>query len=122
MHLACAFYGLICSAETDFLNTHRHALICQVAEEYHRCGGPAINVAAYARSIKLACGLMGLAWMMDAPAIIAASLPDYCTVKSRFEPKLESNFLARVQLQPLIVVLNEWRNNHIGAAMREIIG
>jgi hypothetical protein len=122
MHLASAFYGLICSAETDFLNSHRNALIAQVAEEYQRSGGPAIEVEAYATSVKLACGLMGLAWMMDAPAIIAASLPDYWTVKSRFEPKLESNFLARVQLQPLIVVLNEWRNNDIGAAVRGIIG
>jgi hypothetical protein len=63
-------------------------------------------------------GLLGLAWMMDAPALVAASVADYWTIKSRFDPKLQTNFLARVQLQPLIVGLNEWRNHGIGAATR----
>ena len=121
MHLGSAFYGLICSAETDFLNSHRHALISLIAAEYQRCGGPDIDVGQFTESVKLACGLLGLAWMMDAPALVAASVPDYWTIKSRFDPKLQTNFLARVQLQPLIVLLNEWRNHGIGEATRRIV-
>ena len=121
MHLGSAFYGLICSAETDFLNAHRQTLIECVAREYQRCGGPALNVAALTRSVKLACGLVGLAWMMDAPALVAASLPEYRTVESRLDPRLQNNFLARVQLQPLMVLLNEWRTHGIGAAVRQTV-
>jgi hypothetical protein len=121
MHLGSAFYGLICSAETDFLNAHRQTLISLIAAEYRNCGGPAIDVGEFTESAKLACGLLGLAWMMDAPALVAASVPDYWTIKSRFDPKLQTNFLARVQLQPLIVLLNEWRNHGIGAATRRIV-
>jgi hypothetical protein len=120
MHLACGFYGLICSAETAFLDSNRDTLIALIADQYRSSGGPAIDVSEFTRSVTLACGAMGLAWMMDAPALIAASVPDYSTVKSRFDPKLESNFLARVQLQPLIVLLNEWRNRGIGSAVRKL--
>jgi hypothetical protein len=121
MHLACAFYGLICSAETAFLDSNRNALISLVAQEYFRSGGPAIDVGDFTHSVKLACGALGLAWMMDAPALVASSVPDYWTIQSRLDPKLESNFLARVQLQPLIVLLSEWRSQRIGLAVRELV-
>jgi hypothetical protein len=121
MHLATAFYGLICSAEIDFLKQHRHELVSLVKAEYEACGGPRTPLDTFARSVKLACGLMGLAWMMDAPALVAASIPDYRTIKSRFDQKLQSNFLARVQLQPLIVLMNEWRDQDIASAVREIL-
>ena len=122
MHLATAFYGLICSAETDFLRAHRNELILLVGEEYRRWGGPSASTEGLVESVKLACGLMGLAWMMDAPALVRSSLPDYRTIESRFDAKLQSNFLARVQLQPLIVLMSEWREQHIGAAVRELLG
>jgi hypothetical protein len=121
MHLATAFYGLICSAETDFLMAHRQELVTLVNDEYQRWGGPTVSVDSFAESVKLACGLMGLAWMMDAPALIASSLPGYRTIKSRFDPKLQTNFLARVQLQPLIVMMSEWRDQDIGSSVRRIV-
>jgi hypothetical protein len=119
MNVAQAFYGMYCAAETAFLNEHKRGLIALFVDEYRRNGGPAIDAAELSFLIKLSVAVLGIAWILDAPTLVEMEIPDVHLVKGRFDPKLENNFLARAQLHLLTVLLNEWRVDDIGAALRD---
>ncbi len=119
MNVAQAFYGMTCAAEADFMNAHRRDLVELFVREYHAHGGPLVDADDLAFMIRLSVAVLGIAWILDAPSIIEANLPDVATVKDRFDPKLKDCFLARAQLQLLVVMLNEWQNDKVGDALRE---
>jgi hypothetical protein len=50
---------------------------------------------------------------------VEAQIPDLNAVEDRYDPKLKNNFLARAQLQILVVFLNTWWSDDIGRALRE---
>ena len=119
MNVAQAFYGMTCAAEADFLNAHRRELIELLATEYRAHGGPAIDADELAFMIKLSVAVLGIAWILDAPSLVEIEIPDVHTVRDRYDPKLKNNFLARAQLQLLVVMLNEWRSCDVGSALRD---
>ena len=118
MNLAMAFVGMSCAAETDFLAQHEDELIDLLLAAYREAGGPAIDRSAFVHALKLSIALTGMAWMLDAPALIAAEIPDFRQVKDRFDPELRDRFLPRAQLQLLSVFLDSWRRSDIGSAVR----
>lgn len=118
MNVAQAFYGMTCAAETDFLNQHRSELMDLFVSEYQRCGGPKIDAQEFALLYRLSVAVLGIAWILDAPSLVAKEIPDFQALADRFDPRLRSNFLARAQLQLLVVFLNEWKDLDIGAALR----
>jgi hypothetical protein len=120
MNLAQAFFGMTCAAETGFLDAHRDDLIRLLAEEYRQGGGPELDPGKLAYMIKLATALLGIAWILDAPSLVEQMIPDLDTIRDRFDPRIKENFLARCQLQLLMVFLNEWRAGDIGAAVRAL--
>jgi hypothetical protein len=119
MNVAQAFYGMTCAAETDFLNAHRRDLMALFVDEYRRNGGPVIDIDELAFMVKLSVAVLGIAWILDAPTLIEAQIPDIHIVKNRYDPKLKNDFLAHAQMHLLIVMLNEWQANDIGAALRD---
>lgn len=121
MNVAQSFYGMTCAAETDFLNANRQELMRVFVEEYRRNGGPAIDLEEFTFLVKLSIAVLGIAWILDAPTLVEAQIPDVHTVKDRYDPKFRSDFLARAQLQLLVVMLNEWLVDDIGGALREFI-
>ncbi|MET0657759.1 MAG: hypothetical protein ABW110_06330, partial [Steroidobacteraceae bacterium] len=121
MNVAQSFYGMTCAAETAFLNAHRRELMQLFVDEYHRNGGPAIDFEEFTFLVKLSIAVLGIAWILDAPSLVEAQIPDVHTVKDRFDPKLRNDFLARAQLQLLVVMLNEWLQDDIGGALRDFV-
>ena len=119
MNVAQAFYGMTCAAETEFLDRHEHALMALFVEEYASSGGPRLRLEDFALQVKLAIAVLGIAWILNAPALIQTELADVDVLTDRHDPRLKENFLARAQLQLLIVFLNEWRRHDIGAALRQ---
>ena len=75
MNVAQAFFGMTCSAETDFLNVHKRGLMAQFVEEYRRYGGPVIEIDELAFLYKLSVALLGIAWILDAPSITEGQIP-----------------------------------------------
>jgi hypothetical protein len=121
MNVAQSIFGVLCAVEIDFWNAHRDALIAFFAEEYRRFGGPPLEVAELKFHVQLFVALLGLAWMTDAPAIIEAQLPELKTVENRFDPRLAGNFLARAQLQLMVVFLNAWQTEDFGAVLDKFL-
>lgn len=119
MNVAQSFYGMTCAAECAFLERHESELMRLFVEEYRSSGGPPLDIEAFTRLVKLSIAVLGIAWILDAPALIEGRLPAIRDVPDRFDARLRGDFLARCQLQLLIVMLNEWRVHGVGDALRD---
>ena len=122
MHLAQSYFGMICAAETDFASKYRNHLIALWCETYKQAGGPVLDPARFLEDYKLAVALLGAAWIVDAPSIIQGQIPDVSILQGRHDPQLAGNFLARSQLQILMLFLNEWRDLEIDRALSQLPG
>ncbi|WP_313805996.1 hypothetical protein [Sphingobium sp.] len=116
-NIAQSYYGMTCAGEADFLARHDADLQALLLSEYARLGGPQLDAAAFDQDVKLAIAVLGTAWMLDAPALLEAELPDYGRLSDRTDPRLRALFLPRAQLQLLNVFLSEWRRKKIGEAV-----
>ncbi len=121
MNVAQAFCGMICAAETGFLNAHRADLLALFVAEYQGSGGPVISADELAFLLKLSNAVLGIAWILDAPTLIEIEIPDFAALSGRHDPRLKNNFLAHAQLQILMVFLNEWLTGDIGGALQDFI-
>ena len=119
MSIGQAFYGMTCCAEVDFLNANRRDLLHLLIAEYAANGGPSLDLSELMFIHKLGVVLLGVAFVLDAPALVEGQVQDLTAVKDRFDPKIADNFLGRVELQILVVFLNEWQVGDIGAALRK---
>lgn len=120
MNLAQSFFGLTCAAETDFLAAHEATLMRQLLDEYREHGGPAVDLADFTKSAKLSMAVLGTAWMLDAPSLIAAEIPDFESLEDRRDPRIRDKFIPRAQLQLMTVYLDAWRRHDIGALIRDL--
>jgi hypothetical protein len=121
MNVAQAFYGMVCAAETGFMNAHKRGLLQLFVNELRDNQGPSLDVDELDLQFQLAVAVLGIAWILDAPSLVEAQISDVRAVQDRFDPKLRDDFLARAQLQLLVVFLNEWLVNDIGATLRRFI-
>ncbi|MFT4055065.1 MAG: hypothetical protein QM681_11210 [Novosphingobium sp.] len=121
-NIAQSYFGMVCAAEAGFLAAHDGDLQALLLREYRRLGGPAIDPADFDRDVRLAIALLGTAWMLDAPSLLEAELPDYADLTDRTDPRLRALFIPRAQLQLLCLFLSEWRRKDIGAAIAAFPG
>jgi hypothetical protein len=64
--------------------------------------------------------MMGLAWLLDAPPLILAQIPDLSEVEGRFDPRLKEDEHARTQLQIMTVFLNLWETRDFGPVLARL--
>ena len=119
MNVAQAFFGMTCAAEPEFLELHERSLLDQFVADFAAAGGAAIDPDAMAFMVKLSIAVLGTAWMLDAPSLVALEVPDYADCPDRTDPRLAGNFLARAQAHLVRVLISEWRHQDIGGALRK---
>lgn len=114
MNIAQAFYGIMCACSIDFWNARKSELLRLFADEYQRNGGPRIDIDELDFHVRLYVAMLGLAWMIDAPAIIESQLPELHDIHSHEDPRFKGHFLVRTQRQLLAVFLNAWNVERLG--------
>jgi hypothetical protein len=119
MNIAQSFFGITCAAEPDFLARHEADLARLFVNRYAEAGGPKVSPERMHFLVKLSMAVLGTAWMLDAPAIVARELPGFAELENRFDPRLTGHFLARAQTHLLWVFISEWTNQDIGGALRQ---
>jgi hypothetical protein len=119
MNIAQAFYGMTCASEVEFLDEAIPGLLDQLVEDYEASGGPRISAAQLGLMFDVSVAMLGIAWILDAPTIIAREVPVYAKAVDRRDPLIDGNFLARAQLQLLVVFLALWRSRGVGAILRD---
>jgi len=109
MNVAMAIWGCLSAAEIGIWNDHLEELLALFASEYESCGGPALDVDVLKLHLILYVGMMGLVWMLDAPAFIQSKVPGLAEVESRLDPAIADNERARSQLLIMTAFLNLWQ-------------
>jgi hypothetical protein len=118
MNVAQGVFGVLCATETDIWDAHAHDLIALFAAEYAGHGGPTLDVAELTVQVQLFVALLGLAWMLDAPTLVKAQIPDLAPDADRFDERLHGDFLARAQLQLMTLFLHAWRVEDLPGVLR----
>lgn len=121
MNVALALFGSLVAGERDMWDRHIDELLAFFAAEYHRSGGPLLEVAELRLRLNLVACMMGLAWLMDAPPLIQRHVPMLRDIESRFDPRLTASETGRVQLHMLINFLNLWQTQDFGACLDQVL-
>lgn len=121
MNVAMAIWGALSAADTALWDRHLDELLALFVAEFRRCGGPALDLAVLKQQLMLYVALMGLTWLLDAPAYLRMLVPDLADVQSRHDPRIRDNEAARTQLQMLTTFLNLWETQDFGGVLREIL-
>ena len=94
-------------------NRHLDELLHLFVAEVHRCGGPNLDPDRLRRHTLLYAAVMGVAWLLDVPALISkrfgADLPD-----DRRDPRIKDDASVRAPLQMLSNLLNLWERHRVG--------
>jgi hypothetical protein len=117
-NIAQSYFGMVCAAETDFLDRHDAHLRALLLERLAALGGPTIDAELFDRCVLIATALLGVAWMLDATALIAAEIADHASLADRYDPRIRDAFIPRAQLHLMTVFLWLWRRHDMGAAIR----
>ena len=117
MNVAMALWGSLCSAETEIWEQHLDGLLGHFAAEFHAAGGPVLDIARLRAQLMLYAAVMGVTWLLGAPAHLAAALPDQHI--DRFDPQIADNEPVRAQLLMLSNVLHLWDTQDFGALLDE---
>jgi len=108
MNIAMAFWGCMSGAETELWNRHLDELLDHFAATFSDAGGMALDIDDITLHLQLHVARMGLAWLLDTPALLRARIADLEQVESRFDPRLRDDELARASLQMMTTFLNLW--------------
>jgi hypothetical protein len=117
MSLALALYGCLSGAEPEIWDSHLDELLAGFAAEYHAAGGPALDPAELKLRLILMTAMMGLAWLLDAPPIIRAQVPDLAQIESPRDPRFAGNETARMRLHMISMFFNVWRGQDFQATL-----
>ncbi len=114
MNVAMAIWGALCAAETSLWDTHFDDLLQSFTDEVRRSGGADLDPAELGRQVLLYAAVMGITWLLDVPARLAARLgPDTASV-TPLDPRISDDESVRAPLQMLTNVLNLWATHPVG--------
>jgi hypothetical protein len=120
MNVAMALWGAFSGAEIELWDHHLDELLTLFVAEFRRSGGPPLEVEELKLHLHLYIAIMGLAWLMDAPALIQVQIPDLAAAADRFDPRFEANETARVQLHMMTTFLHLWDTRDFGSLLSRL--
>jgi hypothetical protein len=112
MNLGMALWGAMSGAETEMWEVHLDDLLAVFVTEYARHGGPQLDPARLRRHTLLYAATMGVAWLLDVPALIRKrfdTVPD-----TRRDPRIRQDESVRAPLQMLSNLLSAWQCYRVG--------
>ncbi|WAJ42573.1 hypothetical protein OK015_14890 [Mycobacterium sp. Aquia_216] len=112
MNLGMALWGAMSGAETDLWDVHLDDLLESFATEYARHGGPRLDPARLRRHTLLYAAAMGVAWLLDVPALIRKRFD--IVPSTRKDPRIRDDESVRAPLQMLSNLLSAWERYRLG--------
>lgn len=117
MNVAMSLWGCLSGAETEIWDRHLDSLLKLFADEFRGCGGPPLDLEELKLHLHLYVAIMGLAWLLDSPALIQTLIPHLAEVQDRYDPRIRNHELARSQLQMMTTFLNLWQTQDFGSLL-----
>ena len=113
MNLGMAIWGAMSGAETDMWDNHIDGLLEVFVAEVRDYGGPDLDTDRLLRHTLLYAAVMGVAWLLDVPALIRKRFGDDVP-GSRRDPRIRDDESVRAPLQMLSNLLNGWERHRLG--------
>jgi hypothetical protein len=120
MNMGMAIWGAMSAAETDTWNEHFDELLRSFVGEVERFGGPRLDPDRLRRHTLLYASAMGVAWLLDVPALIRARFGAAAPVSS-MDPRIRDDESVRAPLQMLSNLLNLWERHCVGDLLEEAL-
>ncbi len=119
MSVGQSIYGAFSGAEKGLWDEHFEDIVSTFADEYRRSGGPEVNPLILQEHTLLVAGWMGVAYLMDYPAMLERQVANLAAVSDYRDASISDNEDARVPLHMLTMFLNLWQTRDIpGLASR----
>ncbi|WP_406817495.1 hypothetical protein [Mycobacterium sp. M23085] len=112
MNFGMALWGAMSGAETAMWDTQLDDLLQLFVAEFGRYGGPRLDPDRLRRHTLLYAAVMGLAWLLDVPALIRKRFDN--APSSRTDPRIRDDESVRAPLQMLSNLLVLWHRNPLG--------
>jgi hypothetical protein len=121
MNVATALWGGLCGADPEVWEEHLDELLALFAETLAAQGGPRLQLPKLRLHLDLAVAMLGLALMMDVPALALKRMPDLDQVTGPRDPRLGQDEVVRGFLHVFTAFLSLWERHDFGASLRRML-
>ena len=121
MNVAIGVWGGVCGANPELWNAHLGELLTLFTETLAANGGPRVETAELKLHLDLSVAMLGLAMLIDAPALLLSRMPDLDEAKGVLDPILFRDEVVRGFLHVFTAFLNVWRHNDFGASLDRML-
>jgi len=121
MTVAYALWGSLCGAGLDIWDTHLDELLALFTTELHAHGGPQLDVAELELHLDFYVATMGLATLIDAPALVLSRLPEAAGARDPLDPVFFKDDVARGFLHVFTGFLYLWQKHDFGARLDRLL-
>ena len=121
MNVATALWGGLCGASRDIWDHHLDELLQLFIVELHTHDGPLLEITRLKLNLQLSTAMLGLAMMMDVPALILARLPEVVDAAGLLDPIMHRDEIARSFLHVFTSFLNLWQTQDFGASLDQLL-
>jgi hypothetical protein len=119
--VAQALYGSLSGAEPEIWSDCLDELLTLFVAEFEASGGPRLEVQELNQHLALVTALMGIAYLLDAPPLLLAEIPDLAQAESCFDPRFKANEMGRMWLHMLTMFMNNWQTQKFGAILDDVL-
>lgn len=117
MNVAIGLWGGLSGATPEFLARHLDELLCLFAQVLRAEGGPEVGGAELGLHFDLAVAMIGLALLMDAPALLCSRMPEVTAAAGPNDPLLERDKVVLGFLHTFAAFLSAWERRDFGASL-----
>jgi hypothetical protein len=121
MNVAYGLWGGLSAADGAFLARHLDRLLTHFCAELQAHGGPAIEPDELALHFDLSLAMLGLALMMDSPALVASRLPAIGEASGPHDPLLLEDRVVHGFLHVATNFLDLWDRRNLGASLERML-
>jgi hypothetical protein len=121
MNVAYALWGSLCGASLDIWDSHLEELLALFTAELHAHGGPRLDVAELELHLDFYAATMGLATLIEAPALVLSRLPEAAGARDPLDPVFFKDDVARGFLHVFTAFLHLWQRHDFGASLDRLL-
>ena len=117
MNVAYALWGSLCGAGLEIWDDHLEELLTLFTAELEAHGGPRLDAAELELHLDFYVATMGLATLMEAPALVLSRLPEAAAAHGPLDPIFLKDDVARGFLHVFTAFLHLWQTHDFGARL-----
>lgn len=121
MNVAAALWGGLSAAGHEIWGRHLNELLAHFAAELSAHGGPKLDIDELKLHLDLSVALLGLALMMDVPALVLSRLPECVDAAGPLDPVLRKSEVARCFLHVFTNFLSLWQTYDFGTSLDRML-